>query len=305
MTRLAAAFGVFLISFSAIFVRFAGVEPITAAFFRCFYALPFLFLICRARRPDGRSGRQRRLAQLAGAMLGADLIVWHHSIEYIGTGLGTVLGNTQVVFVGLAAWWLHGERPTKQALGVVPVVFLGVVLISGLGRSDAYGTDPIRGVIFGLLTGLSYSAFILLLRAASREKTSPVGPLLDATLGATASSLGLGLVLNGLDFAPHWPAHGWLLALALVSQVFGWLLITEALPRLPALETSVLLLLQPMLTVLWGRLLFSELLSEMQWSGVGLILLGIGTLSLAGGMTERPARHPAAGEAPSAHPETS
>ena len=290
MTRLAAAFGVCLISFSAVFVRLASVEPITAAFFRGFYALPVLFLIYR-RLGQERPFKERRLAILAGCMLGIDLIVWHHAIDYIGTGLATVMGNTQVVFVGLIAWWLYGERPSRGALVLIPMVFAGVVLVSGLGRDDAYGADPARGVVFGILTGLAYTAYLLMLRASGKgfegRPSSPVGPLLDATLGATGASLFFGVVLGGFDPVPHWPAHGWLLALAMVSQVFGWLLITEALPRLPALETSVLLLLQPMLTVLWGRLLFTELLSTVQWLGVAFVLLGVGALSIAGSVDRK------------------
>ena len=73
----------------------------------------------------------------------------------------------------------------------------------------------------------------------------------------------------------------------------GWLLILTALPRLPALDTSVTLLAQPMLTVLWGRLLFAERLSWVQAAGVALVLLGVLILSVAGTVRRRP-RVPAA-----------
>lgn len=289
MIRLAACFGVFLISFSAVFVRLAHVEPITAAFFRSLYALPFLIVLSLAKGPDPRTLRERAVGLGAGAMLGIDLVFWHHAIDHIGTGLATVLGNTQVVFVGLMAWWLYGERPSRQALGLIPLVFTGVVLVSGLGRSDAYGADPMRGVMFGVLTALAYTGYLLILRIANRRQGSPVGPLLDATLGAGLATLILGLVLGDFNPRPHWPAHGWLAALALVSQVFGWLLITKALPKLPALETSVLLLMQPMLTVLWGRLLFAEYLSTVQWWGIACVLLGVGALSVFGSVAEETA----------------
>lgn len=288
MIRLAAAFGVFLISFSAIFVRLASVEPITAAFFRGLYALPILLLIYKLKGTDHRQGRERRVAFLAGAMLGIDLIFWHHAIDHIGAGLATVMGNTQVVFVGLFAWWLYGERPSGGALALVPVIFGGVILVSGLGRQDAYGADPAKGVAFGLATALAYTAYLMLLRASGSRRGPSAGPLLDATFGAAVATLLLGLGLGGLDLEPHWPAHGWLLALALVSQVFGWLLITDALPRLPALETSVLLLLQPMATVLWGRLLFDEILSTVQWGGVLCIVAGVGALSVIGAVRSPP-----------------
>ena len=111
-------------------------------------------------------------------------------------------------------------------------------------------------------------------------------------IGAAIGSLLSGAADPDFSFAITWPDHGWLLTLALVAQVAGWLLITSALPRLPALETSVMLLLQPMLTVLWGFLLFAEHLSAAQWAGVALVLGGVGALTLRGSV-ERPVEAPA------------
>ena len=95
-------------------------------------------------------------------------------------------------------------------------------------------------------------------------------------------SILIGVFEPSFQLTPTWPAHGWLLALALGSQVIGWLLIAIALPRLAALETSVLLLLQPALTVLWANLIFSEHLSNLQWVGVLLVLGGVAVVSMRG-----------------------
>ncbi len=271
------------ISFSAVWVRLAAAPPETAAFLRMAYALPVLVLLwLPLRQRDSRSGRQRLLAVAAGVVLAVDLSFWHRSIGLIGAGLATVLGNTQVVFVGAAAWLLHRERPTLLARALVPVVFVGVVLISGLGMPDAYGADPVVGALFGLVTGLSYSAFLLVFRASNRMLVPAVGPLLDATLGAAAGALVIGLADGGLRFDLGWPSHLWLVALALGSQVLGWLLISRALPRMAALDSSVMLLLQPLAAVLWGFLVFAEAVSPVQWAGVVLVLAGVGLLSLRG-----------------------
>ncbi len=103
-----------------------------------------------------------------------------------------------------------------------------------------------------------------------------------STLGGMLGCLLIGAFEPGFQLIPTWPAHGWLLALALGSQVVGWLLIAIALPRLAALETSVLLLLQPGLTVLWAWLLFAEHLSNLQWVGVALVLGGVAVVSMRG-----------------------
>jgi drug/metabolite transporter (DMT)-like permease len=164
-------------------------------------------------------------------------------------------------------------------------MFGGVVLISGLGREDAYGSNPAMGVVYGVLTGITYAGFLLIFRNSNRRALAPsAGPLLDATFGATVGSLLFAFTDPHFSLAWSWPQHGWLIALALVAQVLGWLMISSSLPRLPALETSVVLLIQPMLTVLWGWLIFSEHLSPIQWAGAILVLGGISIISIFGAM---------------------
>jgi drug/metabolite transporter (DMT)-like permease len=163
----------------------------------------------------------------------------------------------------------------------IPIIIAGIALLSGLGRADAYGKNPALGVVFGVATGLTYATFLLVMRASNRAQLAPsAGPVFDATLGTAAGALAMGLALPvDFGFGVSWPAHGWLAALALVAQAAGWLLITSALPRLPALDTSVLILLQPVGAIIWAYLIFTEALSAVQWSGVALVLGGILLLS--------------------------
>lgn len=291
MIRLLALLGATTISFSAVFIRLADLSPSTMAFFRPAYALPgLLALALLTRRGDERGRRERGLTLLAGALMGLAFTFWNYAIAGIGAGAATVLGNTQVVFVGLAAWLLYGERPNNLALVAVPVVFAGVALTTGLGRADAYGSAPIAGAAWGLGNALVYTSFLLLFRAVNRARRFPGPILFDASLGAAVATLLVGVATDpGFSLVFQWPSHGWLILLALGPQTVGWLLILTALPRLPALETSVMLLVQPILTVVWGRLLFRETLSWVQVGGVLLVLLGVLVLNLRGSVRRRPA----------------
>jgi drug/metabolite transporter (DMT)-like permease len=285
---LAGAIGALVIAFSAILVRLAEVSPSTAAFFRCLYALPVLGALAwvERRRYGPRSRRERLLALAAGVALAADLTFWHHSIEAVGAGLATVLGNVQVVVVGVIAWVVLGERPDNRALASIPVVFVGVVLISGVIGAGAYGDDPALGVAYGLLTALTYAWFLLILRQGNSDVRRPGGPLFDATLSAAAFS-GLGGILVGdIDWVPGPESQVWLVVLAMSSQVLGWLLISVSLPRLPAVVTSILLMLQPAGAVFLGAVLLSEAPSAVQLAGVAVVLAGVAAATLR----RRPAR---------------
>jgi drug/metabolite transporter (DMT)-like permease len=274
---LAGVLGAFVIAFSAILVRLSEVSPSTAAFFRCFWALPILWLLDlrEQRRYGRRTVRDRWPLWVAGVAFAADLTFWHHSIEAVGAGLATVLANIQVVLVGLLAWLFLGERPENRTLVSIPVVFGGVVLISGVVGGGAYGDDPVLGVVFGVLTAIAYAVFLLILRQGNTDDRRPAGPLFDATLsGALFSALG-GILVGDIDWTPGLESQAWLVLLALSSQVVGWLLISVSLPRLPAVLTSIVLMLQPVSTVFLGAILLSESPSPVQLVGVAVVVAGV------------------------------
>jgi drug/metabolite transporter (DMT)-like permease len=275
--RALALLGALTIAWSSILVKLADVAPATAAVFRCAYAVPVLALLAWAedRRFAPRPARARVLVLVAGAFFAADLVCWHYAIEDVGAGLATVLANLQVVVVPLLAWLVLGERIPLRVLATLPLVCAGIVLISGALGHHAYGDEPVRGVIFGVATGLAYAVFILLLRAGGADLRRPAGPLFDATLSATVFSVVIGLAIGDVDLVPSWPSAGWLLLLALSSQVVGWLLISSSLPRLPAALTSVLLTVQPLGSVVLGMIIFSESPSPLQLVGVAALLAGL------------------------------
>jgi drug/metabolite transporter (DMT)-like permease len=280
---LAAVGGALCIAFSGILVLLADVSPDTAAVFRCLFALPLLALVAaRERRRYGpRSRREHLLAVIAGVFFALDLAFWHRSIEAVGAGLATVLGNLQVVFVALVAWVVLRERPSSALLGAIPVALFGIVLISGVLEEGAFGRDPVAGVVFGVLTALAYTGFILVLRRGNQDIRRPAGPLLDATATSAVVGTVIGVALGSFDPTPGWPAIAWLIVLAITAQVVGWLLISVSLPRLPAAVTSMLLTIQPVGAVLLAMLILGEAPSPLQLLGVALVLAGVVAVGLS------------------------
>ena len=268
--------GAIAIAFSGILYRLAEVSPSTGAFFRCVYALPPLWFLAawEDRRLGPRPAGLRRAAWIAGLFFAADLVLWHHSIEAVGAGLATVLGNTQVLLVGLLAWAIFRERPARSSLLAIPVAMVGIVLISGVLEDGAYGDNPPLGVLLGVLTGIAYSGFLLAMRRGSSDVRRVAGPLYDATLASMVAIIPIGLALGEFE-TPSAEATAWLILLALSSQVVGWLLITVSLGRLPTVVTSVLLTLQPVASVIFAAILIDEDPSPLQLVGVAAILGGL------------------------------
>lgn len=275
--RACAVLGAAAIAFSSILVRLSHASPSTAAIFRCAYAVPVLGLLAwlEARRLGSRPLSDRLWAVGSGAFFAADLLLWHHSIADIGAGLATVLANIQVVLVPLVAWALLSERPGRQVLAALPLALLGVLLISGVLEHGAYGRDPTRGTFFGLGAGIAYVGFLLLLRRGGTDLRRPAGPLFDATATAAVLCVIAGVIIGDARLVPVWPGAGWLITLALSSQVLGWMLIITSLTRLPAAMTSLLLTVQPVGSVALATLILSESPSVIQLVGVLLVLAAL------------------------------
>jgi drug/metabolite transporter (DMT)-like permease len=182
-------------------------------------------------------------------------------------------------------------------VAAVPLVLIGVVLIAGILGGDAYGTNPVGGVLLGLVTGAAYAGFLLVQRLGNRDPRRPAGPLMDATASSAVASALAGLVLGQITFLPSWPAHGWLVVLALSAQVVGYLLISVALPRLPSAVTSIVLMIQPVAAVGLAMLILGESPSPTQLLGVALVIGGV-LLATARAPRSRQAEVAAATEGP-------
>ncbi len=231
------------------------------------------------RVEDGRFGprtrRERQWAIVAGLFFAADLECFHYGVTLVGAGLGTVLPNLQVVVVALATWLLFGERPPARAIAAIPVVLVGVLLISGILDDAAYGANPVAGAVLGAAAGVFYAGFLVIMRRVDRDQQRAAGPLADATLTTAVAVVPVGLLLGSLDLTPSLVVLAWMALLALTSQVLGYLFITVSLPRLPAAIGSILLFVQPVATLVFAAILLGERPSPSQLGGVALVLGGV------------------------------
>ena len=239
--------------------------------------MPLLLLVALGeRRRHGPLPRQSvAIALIAGVFFTGDLMFWHHAIEAVGAGLATVLGNLQVIIVGVVAWLLLGERPSRATLLALPVVLLGVVLISGIVGSDAYGANPQLGVVLGILTAICYSGYLLLIRRGGRDQRRPAGPVAIATASVVVCSFVVGELVGDLDLTPGPASLFWLAMLGITAQSAGYLMISISLPRLPAIITSIILLAQPVMSIGLARVLLGETPSATQLLGVVFVVGGI------------------------------
>ncbi|MEM9135822.1 MAG: DMT family transporter [Cyanobacteria bacterium P01_F01_bin.42] len=264
--------GAACIAFAPVFVRWSEVGPIATAFYRLALALPWLMAWNVGPQKPRLSLRRDWVLISSGLFFGADLAVWHWSIQLTTVANSVLLANFAPVFVVLGGWLIWRRTVSRSFLGAIAIVLVGICLLAR--ASFAVSPQQVLGDALGLLTALFYGGYILAVSQLRRRYSTRIVALSSSLVGAIA----LGFVSLGTG-EPLIPASGlgWLnlFGLAFLSQVLGQSLITQALADLPPAFSSVGLMLQPALATLLAWALFQEALSPIQGAGAVLVLMGI------------------------------
>ena len=275
--RLRLYFGAVLISFSPIFVSLVRINPTASAFYRVFIggiALTLYLLISKKRFDFNKSVWLFLL--MASIFFAADLWFWHRSVIYVGPGLGTLLANMQVFIMMMAGIFLYKQMPTRVQLFSVPFAVIGLSMIVGLDWNELKPNYQM-GIIFGLLTAICYSSYLISMRQAQQSETNVI-PISEVAVMSLMVSMILALtaffeneslvVEDSYDYLV-------LLMYGVGSHAIGGIMIASALVRVSTTEVGIALLLQPTLSFIWEILFFNRSFSMIESVGVIIVLYSI------------------------------
>jgi len=269
--------GAALISLSPVWVTLVDVSPTTSGFYRVLFggAALVIYLLATRRRLH-LSPRAWWLTIGASFFLVLDLWFWHRSIIYIGPGLSTLLANFQVFIMLIAGIIFLRQVPRPAQLLAVPLAIFGLALIVGLDWNNL--PDDYRwGVILGLLTAVSYAAYLLTLRVlrATSEFRVPTREMAVISVFCAAMMAATVVGEGGSIAIPSYEDFGWLVAYGVLSHCMGWLFIASSLSEVTAVEAGLALLLQPILSFVWDVLFFDRQMTAIELVGASIALFAI------------------------------
>ncbi len=270
-------FAALVISTSSVWVKLADMGASAIGFYRMLIGGLILVSVCLIQsKPLWRNVGYAKWLLLGALFFAADLWLWHRSIQLVGPGLATVLGNVQVFFMTLFGYLFLSEKISwKFFLGLM-LTFMGLFLLVGLQWAELSGNYRL-GVFYGLATALAYTGFMLSLRHVQSmpQSLSPMANL--GVLSLLCASILAAVVLFEADtFVIADLQSGFsVLALGVLCQVVGWVLITKTMPTLPTSIVGLLLLLQPAMSMLWDVLFFNRPTGLMDGAGLAMVLCGI------------------------------
>ena len=196
-----------------------------------------------------------------GITIGVMNLLFYQALVRIPLGLAVALE-----FLGPLALAIVGSR---RALDIVWVALAiaGIALIAPFQAEGA--VDPI-GVIYALLTGACWAAYIVLGGRVSQRLDAGVAVAIGMSIAALVVTP-YALVDGGIEkFAPGLIVA--CVALAVFSSALPFTLEMKALRLLPSRTFSVLMSLEPVIAALCGLLLLGEHLTRAQWIAVALVV---------------------------------
>ena len=187
------------------------------------------------------------------------------------------LQSTAPLYLVVLGPWLLRDRVTRRDLAFMAALAIGMSCFF-LGAQEPLATAPrpLQGNVLAALSGLAWAFTVVGLRW--------IGASEDAHPGSGAAAVVAGNVIACLACVPAsmpWPRPTaddaiTLLFLGVVQIGVSYVLLTTALRHVPALEASLLLLVEPMLNPFWAWWAHGEVPGP--WALAGCAAIFVATL---------------------------
>jgi drug/metabolite transporter (DMT)-like permease len=217
-----------------------------------------LFLL--AVLPEARRRPTRRMA-LAVLGYAATVILFAEANTRTTSANAIFLQSTAPVWVLLLSPLLVAERPTRSELLAIPVYAIGL----GLFFLDELSPGQLAGNLVALAAGLTFALCIVGLRRAGDD---------------APAALAWGNLVAAAAVLPLWPTGpaprpldlGLLAFLGVFQLGLAYLCFARGIARVPALEASLLVLLEPVLNPIWTFLAVGERPGRWALAGAAVVL---------------------------------
>jgi drug/metabolite transporter, DME family len=221
--------------------------------------------------PDARRGFGLR-AFAVGLAYGGTTTLFVIGNKLTTAAATIFLQSSAPLWVLLLSPWLLRERISRRDLVSLAVMGLGLSLFFVGGRApDRLAPDPLLGNVLAACSGVAWAFTLLGLRWLERDESTP---------GAGMAAVVCGNLIAFAVTAPFaWPfeasrTQDWLTVayLGAIQMGLAYVLLTRDARRVPAIELSLLLLIEPVLSPVWAWALHRESPGGWAIAGGALIL---------------------------------
>lgn len=268
---LLSALGFGLMPIFAIFTYREGLNVPTLLFLRFTFAALLMFAYLRIKgNKVALSRRQVALLFLLGGILySAQSSLYFSSMRFIPASLAVLLLYTHPIFVAVIASIVDKERLSRADIAAIALSMTGLVFVLGAAPAAV----SIAGVLMALVAAVVYSVYLVLGTRVVKE-LAPVATSASVAACAAISLLAFGTATGAFDFTLT--LRSWLAVAAIVaiSTVMPMLTLFRGLELIGPTRSSILSMVEPLITFAFAALFFGDRLTAPQLAGGLAVLAG-------------------------------
>lgn len=274
------ALGFSLLPIFAIFAYREGANVLTILFLRFSFAALFLFAYLALKKQTIAVSRRQfaLLFALGGVLYSAQSSLFFGSLHYIPASLTSLLLYTFPIIVAILASIVDKEKLTRDNVLAIAFAMTGLIFVLGASPSSV----DVTGILMALGAAVVYSVYLVLGTRVVRELSPTVTTAFVASFAAL-SLLTAGTAGGALNFALSPTA--WLSVAGIVAfaTIMAMLTLFRGLELIGPTRSSILSMLEPLLTFAFSALLFGDRFTAFQLAGGIAVLAGAAMVVLSRG----------------------
>lgn len=200
------------------------------------------------------------------------------TIQMTSMSVAAVLLYTSPVFVLILSAILFKEKITKKKIACIVIAIMGCALVSGLIGSASGVNLPLKGILFGLGSGLGYGLYSIFGRFAIKRKYGALTITYYSFLFSTIALLFLinpSKIINKLSTGQVDINIIYVIGTAIVVTILPYIFYTLGLTKIENSKAAVLACIEPIMATVFGFIVFHEVLSVGEIVGVALVIIAI------------------------------
>jgi len=253
-------------------LQLLGMPTVTVVFYRFLLAsMTTGIYLLASKKGLGVTKRQlKELILLGVAGFGLTAFFLASSYETLPVGLATMFHFTYPIFVVLIMMGPFREKATGMKWLAVGAAVVGLVLLM-----DLKGGLSLKGILWAVLSGVTYAVYVIGNRETSLRDLSAVHILFYVT-AVSVVVFGLQAVLKGVLIIPSsLRAWGDVLFVSQISTVFALSMLTYGIKTIGATKASMINMLEPVVGVLAGMVVYGERLNVRASIGCAAVLFSV------------------------------
>lgn len=256
-----------------------GLDVPSVLFYRYFFATLMLGIIMKLRGDRFRiASRDIAWMCILGIMFALSSVLLFEAYRYMDVGLASTLLFVEPVFIALILWLGFHERISRWTIISIAICICGILCLCNPGEGSCV-TD--LGIMLVMLSSLAYAVYMVAINKSRIRRLPGVTitfySLLFGMIVFAVQTHGFTLVR---PVPPGWLSWTCVIGISVFPTIVSLLTVAISIQCIGSVPVAILGALEPLTGVLFGVLLFGEILTLKAIAGIVLILCAVTTLVL-------------------------